>query len=397
MLLSLALLFLTALTLAKLCKLIKLPSLIGMLLTGIILGPTCLNVLDIELLQISSYLREIALIIILTRAGLNIDWQKLKNAGKSTIFMCFVPAIFEMVLVTILAPVFLNIDYDESFLLATILAAVSPAVIVPKMLQLQEEGYGKDKSIPQVIMASASVDDIFVIVLFTTTLQSFTSSEINTGYLLQIPTSIIFGVIGGIIIGNLLAWFFKKYRMRDSVKVIIVLSYGFLAVTLQDQMTGVIGFSGLLSIMAMGITLKLRYQKLSNRLSQRFSKLWVPFEVLLFVLVGAGVNLQLVSNSGLIIVLLIIIALLARSVGVYVSLIGSIFTKKERIFIAIAYLPKATVQAAIGGIPLASGLECGEVVLTVAILSILISAPIGSILIDKTYKKLLNNSQTTTM
>ncbi len=392
MLFSLSLLFLVALTLSKLCKLIKIPSLIGMLITGIILGPTCINALDLELLQISSHLREIALIIILIRAGLNIDWHKLKDAGKSTVFMCFVPAVFEMILVTAVAPIFLSMNYREAFLLATILAAVSPAVIVPKMLQLQEEGYGKEKSIPQVIMASASVDDIFVIVLFTTTLQSFINSDINTGYLLQIPTSIILGIVGGIISGIIMVWFFKKYKMRDSVKVMIILSYGFIAVTLQDQMIGSIGFSGLLSIMVMGITLKLRYSKVSDRLAMKFSKLWVPFEILLFVLVGAGLDLQLVTNSGVTIIVLIIIALIARSVGVYVSLLGSIFTKRERMFMAFAYLPKATVQAAIGGIPLASGLVCGEIILTVAILSILISAPIGSIIIDKTYKKLLNDS-----
>ncbi len=389
MLFSLAIIFITGMLLAKVFSLLKLPSLLGMLIAGIILGPSVFNLLDHQILGISLELRELALIIILTRAGLNLDIDQLKKAGKSTLLMCFVPAIFEIVCITITAPILLGFSYLEAMLLGSVLAAVSPAVIVPKMLQLQEEGYGKDKSIPQIVMACASVDDVFVLILFSALLQSFASNTIDATTFLQVPSSILLGLLGGFIVGLLVIKLFKKVSIKDSSKVIILLSISFVAVSLEDSISGNIAFSGLLFIMALGATINLKYSVLSKRLSTKFSKLWIPAQILLFVLVGASVDIQYLSNVGIEVFALLILALVARSLGVYFSLYSSNLNKKEKYFMIISYLPKATVQAAIGGIPLANGIGVGNTVLTVAVLSILVTAPLGSILIDNTYKKYL--------
>lgn len=396
MLISLALAFMCGMSLGAVFQKLKLPSLLGMLLTGILLGPYVLNLLDPTILNISSDLRQIALIIILTRAGLNLDIRDLKRVGRPAVLMCFVPACFEIAGMVIFAPLFLGVTRMEAAVMGTVIAAVSPAVIVPKMLKLMEDGYGKHKSIPQMIMAGASVDDVFVIVLFTAFTGLAKGGSIAPIQFLTIPTSILFGLFGGLISGLLLVWIFKKVHIRDSEKVVIILSVSFLLVTAEHSLTGIIGFSGLLAVMALGATLQQKKQDLAKRLSGKFSKLWVGAEVLLFVLVGATVNINYALKAGAASVLLILCALAFRMAGVFVCVIKTSLSKRERVFCALAYMPKATVQAAIGGLPLAMGLACGNMVLTVAVLSILITAPLGAVLIDTTYQKLLDKDRAET-
>lgn len=396
MLISLALVFMCGMSLGAVFQKLKLPSLLGMLLTGILLGPYVLNLLDPTILNISSDLRQIALIIILTRAGLNLDIRDLKRVGRPAVLMCFVPACFEIAGMVIFAPLFLGVTRMEAAVMGTVIAAVSPAVIVPKMLKLMEDGYGKHKSIPQMIMAGASVDDVFVIVLFTAFTGLAKGGSIAPIQFLTIPTSILFGLFGGLISGLLLVWIFKKVHIRDSGKVVIILSVSFLLVTAEHSLTGIIGFSGLLAVMALGATLQQKKQDLAKRLSGKFSKLWVGAEVLLFVLVGATVNINYALKAGAASVLLILCALAFRMAGVFVCVIKTSLSKRERVFCALAYMPKATVQAAIGGLPLAMGLACGNMVLTVAVLSILITAPLGAVLIDTTYQKLLDKDRAET-
>lgn len=389
MLLSLALIFLLGMILGSLFKKLKLPALLGMLLTGILLGPHFFNLLDSSILNISADLRQIALIIILTRAGLNLDIQDLKKVGRPAFFMCFIPATLEIIGMIILASYLFKLSFLDSAILGTVIAAVSPAVIVPKMLKLMEEGYGKKNSIPQLIMAGASVDDIFVIVLFTVFTGLATTGALSFAEFIKIPTSIILGLLAGAILGKILALFFEKIHLRDSNKVIILLSIAFLLVTLEKSITGIIGFSGLLAIMAMGGTIKKFRKEVAIRLSNKFSKLWIASELILFVLVGASVNINYLSSTGILAIILILGVLIFRMFGVFISLLGTPLDRKERLFSMIAYCPKATVQAAIGSIPLAMGLPCGELILSIAVLSILITAPLASLAIDLTYKKLL--------
>lgn len=389
MLFSLALVFLCGMILGSLFKKLKLPALLGMLLTGILLGPNFLNLLDSSILNISADLRQIALIIILTRAGLNLDIQDLKKVGRPAFFMCFIPATLEIIGMIILASYLFKLSFLDSVILGTVIAAVSPAVIVPKMLKLMEEGYGKKNNIPQLIMAGASVDDIFVIVLFTVFTGLATTGALSFAEFIKIPTSIILGLLAGAILGKILALFFEKIHLRDSNKVIILLSIAFLLVTLEKSITGIIGFSGLLAIMAMGGTIKKFRKEVAIRLSNKFSKLWIASELILFVLVGASVNINYLSSTGILAIILILGVLIFRMFGVFISLLGTPLDRKERLFSMIAYCPKATVQAAIGSIPLAMGLPCGELILSIAVLSILITAPLASFAIDLTYKKLL--------
>ncbi len=393
MLLSLALIFLIGMSLGKVFEKAQLPKLLGMLLTGIIIGPYVLNLLDDKILSISTELRQIALIIILTRAGLNLDIEDLKKVGRPAILMCFVPACFEILGMILIAPKLLGITTLEAAIMGSVVAAVSPAVIVPRMINLIEEGYGKEKSIPQMVMAGASVDDIFVIVLFTAFTGLAQSGTISATQFLTIPTSITFGLIGGVLVGLCLGKLFEKFSIRDSEKVIIILAISFLLVTIEHLMDGVIGFSGLLGIMALGATLKIKRKEVAERLSLKFSKLWVGAELLLFVLVGATVNIQYAVKAGFISVVLVASVILFRMAGVAICTYKTNLNSKERLFTAFAYMPKATVQAAIGGLPLAMGLECGEIVLTVAVVSIIVTAPIGAFLIDKTYKRLLEKSK----
>jgi len=392
MLLSIALVFLCGMTLGKIFEKLKLPSLLGMIATGIILGPHVLDLLDNSILEISKDLRQIALIIILTRAGLNLDIRDLKKVGRSAVLMCFIPASFEIVGMIIFAPLFLGITRLEAAIIGTIIAAVSPAVIVPRMLKLMENGYGVKKGIPQMIMAGASIDDVFVIVLFTAFTRLAQSGEMDLNNFLVIPVSIFLGILGGVLVGYILSIIFSKVHIRDSGKVIIILSISFLLVTLEHHLDGIIGFSGLLAVMAMGATIQQKKYELSKRLSVKFSKLWVGAEVLLFVLVGAIVDINYALKAGLFSIVLIFCVLVFRMIGVLLCLVKTKLNKKERIFSAIAYMPKATVQAAIGGIPLAMGLACGDIALTVAVLAILITAPLGAVLIDFTYNKLLEKN-----
>lgn len=389
MLTSIALIFLLGMSLGGIFKRLKLPSLLGMLLTGIILGPYALNLLDSRMLDVSPDLRQIALIIILTRAGLALDMNDLKKVGRPAVLMCFIPACFEMVGMVILAPMLLGISILDAAVMGAVIGAVSPAVIVPKMLMLMEQGYGKNNNIPQLIMAGASVDDVFVIVMFTAFTGLAQGDRISPVSFIQIPISIITGMIVGIVIGLLLGWFFKKMHLRDSIKVIILLSISFLMITLQNAIDGTIPFSGLLAVMSIGISLQRNHQKVAQRLSIKYTKLWVAAEVLLFVLVGATVDISYALSAGVSAIVLIFGVLVFRMAGVFCSMMKTQITNKERLFCMIAYMPKATVQAAIGGIPLAMGLGCGKIVLTVAVLAILITAPLGAFGIDVTYRRLL--------
>ena len=395
MLLSLALIFLCGMILGKIFSILKLPSLLGLIITGIILGPYCLNLLDNSILSISADLRELALIIILTRAGLNLDIEDLKKVGRPAILMCFVPASFEIIGMILIAPKFFNITLLDAALMGSVVAAVSPAVLVPKMLKLIDEKYGTNKSIPQMLMAGASVDDIFVIVLFASFTSLVKGGNISALDFIKIPTAIIFGLLIGVLIAFILSKFFTRFHIRDSAKVVIILSISFILVTIENSaskfLNGIIGFSGLLAVMSMGAYFKKSKEELSKRLSLKYSKLWVAAEIILFVLVGAAVNINYALKTGFIGVILILSVLVFRMLGVLISLIKTKLNKKERIFSMIAYCPKATVQAAIGSIPLALGFASGEIILTVAVLAILITAPLGAFAIEFFYKRLLEH------
>lgn len=391
MLTSLALIFILGLSLGTIAEKLKLPKLIGMIIAGIILSPYFLNLLDGNIMSISSDLRRLALVIILTRAGLSLDVRELKKVGRPAFLMCFLPATFEIIGVLLIAPKLLGVTYLEAAVIGSTLAAVSPAVIVPRMLKIMEEGYGSKKSIPQLVLAGASIDDIFVIVMFTAFTSLALGEKVSIGSFLEIPTSIITGIILGIIVGILVVNYFKKVTLRDTVKVIILLSISFLLLEIENRVSGVIKISGLLAIMSMGLTIYSKNKTLSKKLSEKYNKLWIPAEIILFVLVGAIVDLNYIKDSGIKAILVILFAITFRVIGVFICLIKTDLNMKERVFCSIAYLPKATVQAAIGGLPLAMGLSCGNIVLTVALLSILITAPIGAFLVDISYKKLLDN------
>lgn len=391
MLTSAAMILLLGLLIGWIFSKLKLPSLLGMVLVGIILSPYALNLIDESILIISGDLRQIALVIILTRAGLSLDITDLKKVGRPAILMCFIPACIEMLGTIILAPIFLGVSLLDAAIIGSVIAAVSPAVIVPRMIQLIEKGYGKNKSIPQLILAGASVDDVFVIVVFTAFTKLATTGEMSISSFVEIPISIILGIILGGCIGMMLIIIFKNYHMRDSIKILIILSISFLILEAENRLQSYIPVSGLLAIMSMGIIIKQKYEVLSLRLSAKYNKLWVGAEVFLFVLVGATVNLQYVASAGVAAILLLLGTLLFRMIGVAISLLKTDLSKKERLFCMVAYTPKATVQAAIGTIPLSLGLECGNMVLTIAVLSILITAPFGAICIDNLHKKFLEN------
>lgn len=362
---------------------------IGTLLTGILLGPFAFNLLDKSILFISADLRQLALIIILTRAGLALDIKDLKKVGRPAILMCFVPACFEIVGMIIIAPRLLGISIMDAAIMGAVVGAVSPAVIVPKMLKLMKNRYGTDKSIPQLIMAGSSVDDVFVIVMFTAFIGLAQGQSISPMSFIQIPVSIITGLMVGIALGILLSVFFKRFHIRDSAKVIILLSISFLLVALESALKGIIPISGLLAVMSMGAALQKKQHEVAKRMAGKFSKLWVAAELLLFVLVGATVDIKYAASAGLAAVLVIFGALIFRMAGVFCCLLKTKLSKKERLFCMIAYMPKATVQAAIGSIPLSLGLPCGKIVLTVAVLAIVITAPLGAFGVDMTYRKLL--------
>lgn len=390
MLTSLGLVLLLGMALGALAKRLKLPSLVGMLIAGMILGPYALNLLSDSLLNISADLRQLALIIILTRAGLSLDVEALKRVGRPAILMCFVPACFEILGMTLLAPVLLGVSTLDAAIMGAVVGAVSPAVIVPRMIRLSEEGWGVDRGIPQLILAGASVDDVFVIVMFTAFTGLASGGQgLTAGAVLSIPASILTGVAAGLLLGWLLAQWFRRVHMRDSVKVVILLSLAFLLVAAEDALEGVFPFSGLLAVMGAGVGLQRWRSVVAQRLSLKFSKLWVAAEVALFVLVGAAVDLRYALSAGVMAILAVLGALCFRAVGVLVCVSGAHFSLKEKLFCVLGYLPKATVQAAIGGVPLAMGLGCGQIVLTVAVIAILVTAPLGALAIDRSYTKLL--------
>lgn len=393
MLLSIALILLVGMSASWICKKIKLPGLLGMLATGIVLGPYVLNLIDSSILNISSELRKIALIIILTRAGLGLDITGLKKIGRPAILMCFLPASFELLGIILIAPGTLGMSVLEAAIMGAVLAAVSPAVVVPRMVKLMDNGYGTAKGIPQLILAGASVDDVYVIVLFSTftgMMQGKGASIIN---FVNIPVSIILGMGIGILAGYLLAMYFEKIHIRDTVKVLLILSISFILVATEDMLNTPIKFSALIAIMFVGVGLHKKRDVVAKRLSKKYEKLWIASEVFLFVLVGATVNINYLGNMGIKALIVIFGALIFRMAGVFVCLIKTELNKKERLFTMMAYTPKATVQAAIGGIPLALNFACGETVLTIAVLAIVITAPLGAFAIDLSYKKLLRRNE----
>ena len=392
MLLSISLILIVGMSMGYICSKLKLPSLIGMLATGIILGPYVLNLLDSSILGISADLRKIALIIILTRAGFGLDLSGLKKLGRPAILMCFVPATFELIGMIIIAPKLMGISVLEAAIMGSVLAAVSPAVVVPRMVKLMDEGYGVKEGIPQLILAGASVDDVYVIVLFSTFIGMIQGENASILNFINIPVSIFLGILIGLLIGYLMAYLFKKVHIRDTSKVLIILSVSFLLVVIEDSLTTSITFSSLIAIMFIGIGIQKKREIVAKRLSIKYSKLWVAAEIFLFVLVGATVNINYLGEVGIKALIVILVALMFRMVGVFVSLLGTSIKPKEKLFTMMAYTPKATVQAAIGGIPLALGLACGDTVLTVAVLAIVLTAPLGAFAIDSTYKKLLKYS-----
>lgn len=390
MLLSISLILILGMFMGWICQKIKLPSLLGMLITGIVLGPYVLNLLDDSILGISAELRKIALIIILTRAGLGLDLSGLKKIGRPAVLMCFVPASFELIGMILLAPKLMGLTVLEAAIMGAVLAAVSPAVVVPRMVKLMDEGYGVNEGIPQLILAGASVDDVYVIVLFSTFVGMMQGEGASILKFVNIPISIFLGIAIGLLIGVLLAYFFKKMHIRDTSKVLIILSISFLLVVMEDKLSTPITFSALIAIMFIGIGLQKKRETVAKRLSVKYGKLWVAAEVFLFVLVGATVNIGYLGKIGVKALIVIIGALVFRMFGVFVCLLGTSLKRKERLFTMLAYTPKATVQAAIGGIPLALGFTCGDLVLTVAVLAIVLTAPLGAFAIDLSYKKLLN-------
>lgn len=395
MLVSVSLVIIIGLLLGSLAKKLNLPSLIGLLFAGILLGPFALNILSDSFLALSSDLRTIALIVILTRAGLSLDITDLKKVGRPAILMCFIPALFEMIGTTLLAPIFLSLSISEALLLGSVLAAVSPAVIVPRMLHLMKEGYGKEKSIPQIILAGSSVDDVFVLVLFTAFLGINEGGSFSPIQLTSIPISIISGACGGLFTGYVLIHLFKKVPMRDTVKVLVILATSFLLMGFENATGSLFPFSGMLSVIGVSIIILRKEKSLAQRLSIKFNKVWIIAEIFLFVLVGASVDLNYAISAGISPLILLVLVSLFRMLGVFVSLIKTSLTFKEKLFCMISYLPKATVQAAIGAVPLTLGLASGEIILTVAVLSILLTAPIGAWLIDRFYPYLLEKQNQT--
>lgn len=396
MLTSIALILVFGLFLGYTFRKMKIPSLIGMIVAGVLLGPSVFNVLDESILEWSLDLRQIALVIILTRAGLTLDIRDLKKVGRSALMMSFIPATVEIATVTLLGPLLLGMDRISSMVMGTVLAAVSPAVVVPLMLKIMKEGYGVKHSVPQLVLSGASIDDVFVIVAFTSFTTLSLSGNMNILSFIGIPISILLGILLGVVAGLLLISFFKHFHLSASIKLLLFLSLSFLLLEVEQQLVGVISLSGLLAIMAMGITFKEKYPEIALRLSDSFDQLWIPAEVVLFVLVGTSLDISYTLETGFATVALVLLAGLTRMFGVFLSTTGTILTTKEKIFTMGAYIPKATVQAAIGSIPLAMGLPFGKEILTVSIVAILITAPIGAFFIENSYRKLLDKDEKTT-
>ena len=388
MLMSLCVIMLSGLLLGWICKKIRFPSLFGMIIAGIIIGPYALNLIDQSVLDVSSDIRRIALIVILIRAGLKLDISDLKKVGRPAVLMCFVPACFEIVGMVVLAPILLNISFLDAAIMGAVIGAVSPAVIVPRMIKLIDEEYGTDKGIPQMILAGASVDDVFVIVMFTTFTGLAQGGEVSIQRFLNIPVSIVTGIIVGLIAGFLFVKWFSKINIRATVKAIIVLSVSFALWAFEDSFK-MVPFASLIAIMAIGIGIKKWGSHYAKELSGKYDKMWAVAEIFLFVLVGASVAIDSAVSAGVSAIILVLGVLVFRMVGVFVCILGTKLSMKEKLFCMIAYTPKATVQAAIGGLPLAMGLPCGQMVLTVSVIAILLTAPLGAFGIDLTYQKFL--------
>jgi len=398
MLTSFALVFLIGLSTAYICQKIKLPRIIGMLVTGIVLGPYVLDFLDPKILGISPELRQMALIIILIKAGLSLNLSDLKKVGRPAILMSFLPAMFEIGAFVVFAPYLLHISVIEAAIMGAVLGAVSPAVVVPRMVNLIEEGYGTDKNIPQLVLAGASLDDVIVIVLFYAFVSLGQGDAVRIMTFVNIPVSIVLGIILGIVVGFILSWIFEFMRIhgeavRQSLMVIITLGIAFLLMAIETWLDGIVSVSGLLAVMSMACVVQMRISKdTSKGLSKKYSQMWLAAEVVLFVLVGAAVDIRYTLGAGVMAIVMILIGIGFRSVGVLLCLIGTDLNAKEKLYCVLAYLPKATVQAAIGAVPLSLGLSCGNIVLSVAVISILVTAPLGAIGMDSSYKKLLNKT-----
>lgn len=396
MLTSLSLVFLLGLAMGAICQRLKLPKIIGMLMTGMVLGPFVFDFLDPTLLSISADLKKMAFIIILLRAGLSLDLADLKKVGRPAVLLSFIPATFEIIGYILLAPVMLGITRMDAAVMGAVLGAASPAVVMPQMVHFMENKYGTKKAIPQMIMAGISCDGIFVIVLFTTFLGMAQGGSADITDFFNVPISIILGAVLGALVGYLLCLFFEtayahKYYVRNSMKVIIVLGFSFFLIAIETWLEGIVAVSGLLAVVSMACVLKMKSTVfVSKRLSEKFGKLWLAAEVMLFVLVGAAVDIRYTLEAGIMAVLMILTALLFRSCGVLLCMTKTMLTWQERLFCVIAYLPKATVQAAVGSVPLAAGLECGNIVLSVAVMAIVVTAPLGAWGMDSTYKKLLD-------
>lgn len=393
MFLSLAIILLGGLAMGILCQKIKLPALLGMLVLGILLSEHCLNILDPQVLTISADLRQIALLIILLRAGLDLNLEDLKKVGRPAILMCFLPATLEIIGCAVLGPILLGLTLPESLLLGSVLGAVSPAVVVPGMLKLMEKKQGTKEGIPQLILAGASADDIYCLVLFTCFTGLVSQGSFDAATLLRIPTSILFGIAAGVLVGFIEVWLFRNVPLSTVNKVLIVMGISFLLVWIEKQFTGNIGFSGLLAVIASGMVLAKKDANDSKEISNKMNALWQCAQIFLFVLVGAAVDIRAIEKAGLLYILMIAGIMVFRMFGVWLATSGSIITKKEQLFCMLAYTPKATVQAAIGAVPLSMGLACGNTVLTMAVLAILITAPFGALAIEKTSPKLLVKEQ----
>lgn len=393
MLLSLGFIIVVGYLLGRLLSAMNLPSLIGYIIAGLIMGPSFFNLIDQSTLDIASDLRRIALMIILLRAGLNIDFQDLKKVGRPAILMSFLPATLEIIGTIILAPIFFGMSYLSAAILGAIVAATSPAVVVARMLDLMGMGYGKKKGVPQMILAGSSMDDIFVIIIFTALTALAQTGEFHWLSMLSMPTSIILGIAGGLLVGWLLSLAIEKYQLSGGYPVILSFGMAMLFDGIEKAMTGPIGFSALLAVMAMGFMMFRVNPVQAKSVQVGFNHLWQVFEIILFVLVGASMSIESVKDSGLIAVVLIVLLLVFRGLGVLLSVLGTQLNKEEKAFAIFAYIPKATVQAAIGAVPLAMGLPNGQIILTISVVAILVTAPLGAVLIDQTHNRLLRNDR----
>lgn len=389
MLVNLAIIMLTGLMGGKIFSKIKIAPLLGMLLAGILISPNLLGLVRGDISNLSKDLRQIALVVILTRAGLSLSFERLREVGLSAVLMTFLPASFEIVAITFLANKIFNLPYLDSAILGAVLGAVSPAIVVPRMLKLIKEGYGEEKKIAEIILAGSSIDDVYTIVFFTVFINLKLGGEFSIGSFLNIPISIITGILFGILMGYLLDIFYSKIKLNKIYQAIVLMGVSFLILGLETYAKNLFAFSGLVAIIAMAMTIKKLNEQVTECMLEVYGSLWELFEILLFVLVGITVDLSIIGKEIFPALILITGGLIIRMFGVYFALLPSNLNKKEKIFSGFAYLPKATVQAAIGPVALSYGIGSGKLILAISVIAILYTAPLGAILTDKTYKKLL--------